>query len=265
MAGRYGTHAQAFERALVALALGCAVWVEPADDNWHVLVEPPDVTRVRQELGYFDHEQAHWPPHPPVNASTTSGPFLTPLLWAAMIIGVFWLQAANPTLVGFGALDAQALFERGEVWRLLTALFLHADGAHLLSNGLSGIFVFSAVLSVWGNSRGWTLLTAAAVLGNLAAAATYSGVNYRSIGASTAVFAALGLLAAHAMVQLRRMPRSSWRIMVRPLLSAVVVLGLFGAGGQQIDVVAHTTGLIAGLVLGGVVRAWTRKAGPSVQ
>lgn len=249
VAGCYRTHTEAFDRALVALAINCAVWLELTEGGWRLLVEPQDLVRVRTELEYYDREQLHWPPQSPNVAPAADGPFLTPLLWAATILGVFWLQGMAPGLSVLGALDAKALFERGEAWRLFTALFLHADGAHLLSNGLSGIFVFSAVLSTW-RSRGWAVLAAAAVLGNFASVLVHAGTDYRSIGASTAVFAAVGLLAAQAMVQIRRLRAASWRLIARPLVCALVVLGLFGAGGQQIDVVAHTTGLFAGLLLG---------------
>ena len=83
--------------------------------------------------------------------------------------------------------------------------------------------------------------------------AIHSAGSYRSIGASTAVFAALGLLAGHAAVRIARQTKARWRVIIRPLASALVVLGLFGAGGQNIDVIAHATGFGAGLLLGGAV------------
>src|SRR5690606_15365544 len=100
-----------------------------------------------------------------------------------------WQTRANGWTAA-GALDARALFERGEWWRPLTALFLHADAAHLLSNLMSGGFVLSAVLTTMGRWRGWLLLAVAAVTGNLAAAALHGTGEYRSLGASTGVFAA---------------------------------------------------------------------------
>ena len=53
--------------------------------------------------------------------------------------------------------------------------------------------VFSAVVATFGLRASWGLIAGAAITGNLATVALHSGDDYRSLGASTAVFAALGL------------------------------------------------------------------------
>ena len=109
---------------------------------------------------------------------------------------------------GAGALDTQAVFDRGEWWRLGTALFLHADFGHLISNVLSGMFAFAAVLSTIGRRQGWLLLALASATGNLAIAALNYPGPYLSLGASTAIFAALGLLTGRAMHTVARMAKA---------------------------------------------------------
>jgi len=122
---------------------------------------------------------------------------------------------------------------------------------HVLANSVSGFFVFSAVTSTIGRLRGWLLLALAAAAGNLAVAALNYPGPYRSIGASTAVFAGLGLLTGRAVRVIRgENGQLRWRTVSVPLAAGVTLLGLFGAGGLHTDVMAHATGFVAGLVLG---------------
>lgn len=158
------------------------------------MVELAAAEDVREELARFDRESADWPPLPPsVEVSPPRrAEFVTSLLWALAVLGSFRAQLERPGWTEAGALEPAALFDRGEWWRPFTALFLHADIGHLVSNLLSGIFVFSAVVSTIGRLRGWLLLAVAAIGGNLAAAAVHWPGPYSSIGASTAVFRRVG-------------------------------------------------------------------------
>ena len=111
--------------------------------------------------------------------------------------------------------------------------------------------MFSAVLLTFGLAGGWLRILAAALAGNLASVALHHGDSYRSLGASTAVFAGLGLLTGRAVrVAARAGPRRRVRPMLVPLGAGLAVLGLFGAGDVHIDVLAHATGFGAGLGAG---------------
>jgi membrane associated rhomboid family serine protease len=72
---------------------------------------------------------------------------------------------------------------------------------------------------------------------------------HRAVGASTAVFAALGLLAGFGWgqrlgVRDRRLYR--WA----PLFAGICLLALLGAGNEQVDVLGHLLGFTAGTALG---------------
>jgi rhomboid protease GluP len=251
-AGVYPTAAEGFDHGLVVLAMGCPYWLLPGGGGFRLLVEPWALEDARWQLACFDRESVGWPPRPPARALARRFELATPLLWALLVLSAYCCQGLWPErLEEAGALDAQAVFDRGEWWRPGTALFLHADIGHLVSNLLSGIFAFSAVLSTLGRRRGWLLLALASVSGNLAISALYYPGPYRSIGASTAVFAALGLLTGRALRAVGR-DRSArgWRSVFAPLAAGTVLLGLFGAGGLHIDVGAHGAGFAAGLALG---------------
>ncbi len=251
--GTYATPADAFQHSLVVLAMGWACWLLPADDGRiRLLVEPTAARSAWEQLGRFDHESLHWPP-PPLEAGEVPRltDFLSPLFWSLGVIAVYWGQVTWPAWTGAGALDAEAVFTRHEWWRPATALFLHADADHLVSNGFSGILVFTAVLATLGRARGWGLLALSSVAGNFAVAAMNYPAAYRSLGASTAIFAGLGLLTGRAIrIVVRADHPHRWRSVFVPLAAGLTVLGLYGAGGIHIDVLAHVTGFGAGLLIG---------------
>jgi membrane associated rhomboid family serine protease len=252
-AGVYSTSAEGFEHGLVVLAMGESYYLAPSDTGYRLLVEPVALAAARDQLTCFDRESIGWPPRPAVEERPVRRlELFTPLLWALLVMAVFWGQGAWPgTWEEAGALDPRAVFDQGEWWRLATALFLHADVGHLVGNVLSGVFVFAAVVSTIGRRRGWLLLALASLAGNLAVAALNYPGPYRSLGASTAVFAGLGLLTGRALRVLQRPGRPHrWRTVLGPLATGLTLLGLYGAGEVHTDVGAHLTGFAAGLVLG---------------
>jgi rhomboid protease GluP len=257
--GVYGSASDAAERGLVVLAAGYPYWLAEAPEGCRLLVEREAVDASRYHLAAYEREKTGWPPPPitdPWRPRKTD--LFTPLLWAVSVLAIFNYSMERPAWVSLGALRSLPVFDDGEWWRLVTALFLHADVAHVVSNTLSGLLVFSAVASTLGRARGWLLLLISAVLGNLAVAAVNYPGPYSSIGASTAIFAAVGLLTGRSIrVAWRSVHPHRWRAMFGPFAAGVTVLALHGAGGQRVDVGAHFTGFLAGLVMGfaaGIVR-----------
>jgi len=249
--GRYRSASAGFDHGLVALALGQPYWLVPADEGYRLLVAPEAAEALRDQLARFDRESVDWPPEPERMVPAARLDLLTPLLWALAVVAVFSGQSVHPAWVAAGAVDAVAIYDRGEVWRAFTALFLHVDASHLASNLLGGLLVFAAVLSTFGRVRGWSLIGLAAVAGNLAVAAANHPDPHASIGASTAVFAAVGLLTGRAVRRAlgTRHPHRGRAFFV-PLAAGLTVLGLHGAGGPAVDVLAHGAGFAAGAILG---------------
>jgi rhomboid protease GluP len=249
-AGIYHSERDGFEHGLVVLAMGYPFWLVPAEASYRLLVEPQMLADVRDQFARFERERINWPPSPPV-AARRDLDFATPLLWVLVVLLAFRLQTLAPGhWEKIGALDARVMFARGEWWRPLTALFLHADLGHLISNTVFGYLVFVAVLSTFGRMRGWLLLAAAAIAGNAITAALHYPDEYRSLGASTAVFAGIGLLTGRAArAAFGAGGRHGWRGVFVPLASGIVLLGLYGSGGANVDIGAHVAGFAAGAVL----------------
>lgn len=160
------------------------------------------------------------------------------------LFGVDWRAA--------GALKS-SLAHTGEWHRLVTALTLHGDVAHLIANLAFGVFFGHFAGQMLGPGVAWLSILVAAVLGNLLDSLLMSGGS-ASIGASTAVFATLGLVAAHSWRQ-RADSRMRWAHRLAPLIAGVALLAFTGAGGENTDVVAHVTGFFSGAVLG-ALHAW---------
>ncbi len=85
-------------------------------------------------------------------------------------------------------------------------------------------------------------------LGN-AVSSMIQSPDHRAIGASTAVFAALGIQAAYTW---RTWHNQAYRGIRRwfPLIGGVVLLAFLGGPGERIDVVAHITGFVSGALFG---------------
>jgi rhomboid protease GluP len=175
------------------------------------------------------------------------------ILYALVMIGVAY--AAGRGWLGFDWLESGSLNgaipSTHEWWRVVTALTLHADVGHLISNLVFGVVLGYLASRSLGGGIAWAGILVGAMMGN-ALDAMWMPEEQRSIGASTAVFAALGVLSAYAWV-LETANNLRWAKRLGPLIAGVMLLGFLGAGGERTDVVAHVTGFISGCALGAVL------------
>lgn len=254
----YASEKEAWDHGLVPLAMGLHCWIdaEPESGRHRLWVEAAEADAVREQLRRFEQENAGWPPPRRVEprARDAGGVWWLALMWACVVCAVFAGQGRWSGLTEAAAMDARAVFAGGEWWRAFTALFMHADAGHLISNLGGGVFLFAAVLLGFGRARGGMLLACASVAANLAVGAAYYPAEYRSLGASTAVFAALGLVTGRAvrMILAESAGMRSWRAAWVPLGAGATMLMLYGAGAEaaRVDVPAHAAGFLAGLLAG---------------
>lgn len=153
------------------------------------------------------------------------------------LLGADWLS--------IGDLDAGA---RREWWRAITALTLHLDQEHLLGNLLFGSAAGVAVGRLLGPGLGWASILGAAALANYVEV-LIAPSPHRAVGASTAVFAALGLLTGMAWRQRFNLRERLWYRWA-PLIAGLCLLTLLGAGNARVDVLGHALGFILGTGLG---------------
>jgi rhomboid protease GluP len=178
---------------------------------------------------------------------------IAPLLYLAVPASLYFWVEPRPWANWWherGSADAAAILG-GEWWRCLTATTLHADHEHLLGNLLSGYFVFNLLNHRLGIGTLMIATLVGSTLTNLLVAAA-SGEGHVSIGFSTVVFCAMGLLAALETLQLRRKPWKGLR-QLAPLIAAFF-LAVFVGLGEHVDVKAHFYGFGAGAALGLLTR-----------
>lgn len=222
--------------------------------SWQLLVPAEQFTRSLQELRQYEQENRGWPPSAPPDTDLVDNRATT--IWVLIAIAVFYnITHLNINLAGHHPVDWTALgnaqagkITAGEWWRLATALTLHADWQHLLGNLLIGGVFISRLCRDLRSGPAWLLLLGTGMLGNLANA-WLQPPGHRSLGASTAIFGAVGLLAAISMMRYRHnlRPRRRWTL---PVAAALGLLAMLGAGGENTDIAAHLFGFLFGLPLG---------------
>lgn len=234
---------------------------EKRDDRWQLLVPVDQYQNACQELIQYETENRNWPPPPPVERKLQENTAST--IWILILLAIFHnVTQQQINLFGhqpvnwaeLGNAHAEKILT-GEWWRLVTALTLHSGPLHLFSNiALGGIFMVR-LCRLLGSGRAWFLVISAGALGNLLNALVQFP-DHRSIGASTAVFGAVGLLATINMLHFRNNRRRGW---LMPIAAALGLLALLGASGENTDIGAHLFGFLAGIGLGLVSEYFTQR------
>ncbi len=254
---RFPSLDEAQENALVALAMGEAIRVENGDvpGEFDLQAEVDAAPRISDELREYAAESREkllptiipsgWAKHP-------AGVFPL-LLWAAALGLVFYFQTQDPSLADRGASSSIALMEKGEWWRPFTALFLHGDGPHIVGNLASGAVFGMLVSKSIGAWKGWAMILLSGTAGNVVTSWVTYPEPFVSLGASTAVFGALGILSGSGLVEnFRENIAHPWIRTLAPVIAGFVLLGWLGgaAPGSNTDVLGHVFGFCAGVLCG---------------
>ncbi len=233
------------EYALVLRAVGISCQVLALEEGFVLLVPARDAGRAQQQIALYRHENRGWPGRFMPRLKVYDG-LNCAILYGLVILLVDVLQRHHAfSLDWWDAGKIQAgLIREGEWWRTLTALSLHADQLHLMGNLVFGaLFGFLAgQLLGWGLA--WSSMLLAGGLGN-ALTVLVRSPEHTSVGASTAVFAALGIVAAYTWKHQQR-----WINRWVPVGSGIALLGFLGMAGERTDIVAHLAGFGAGCLFG---------------
>jgi rhomboid protease GluP len=235
--------------------------------GWVVLVHDEDYARAAEAIDRYEAENRDWPPRPARERLRHSTSPITPLVFAALVAFFFITGPVGAYSRWFARGTSVAdLVLSSEPWRAVTALTLHADSVHVLGNAISGTVFASAVHRRLGPGGSALAILASGILGNVANALFHHSTGegmHGSIGASTAVFGAVGILAATQTALNRPAPaeRRPWTDIAGPLVGGLALLGTLGAGGPNTDLGAHLFGFLAGLVIGLAVAFPLRRAG----
>ncbi len=260
---RSGRIAGCNERAFMLFAVGIATAIARDGVEFVLLADPSDVSGALEHLRHYEVERLNRQPPPPPAPKLHPHAWVGSLVYVTVVIGVaFAVSNGLGRLDAFdvGELDA-GLVQKGQWWRVWTALTLHLDGLHLAANAAAGVWFGYLAARLVGAGNSWLLVVLGAGLANWIEA-YFGPATHRSVGASTAVFTALGLLSAYSW-RIRLAFPQRWALRWGPLIAGVILLSWTGTGGeslddpgtgpgagQSVDVAAHALGFAAGLLAG---------------
>jgi membrane associated rhomboid family serine protease len=241
------------DRAFMLGAVGIVSETHIEAANYLLTVERADAARAREQLALYEGESRQ-PSVPRLRPSLHRAAWIGCALYAAVLLFVA-LAVANdlwrPGAFEAGTLDAGRI-QAGQWWRAWTALTLHVDGEHLLGNLLVGSWFGYLAGRQQGPGHAWVLVVTGAAASNVIEA-LLAPANHQAVGASTAVFTALGLLSAYTWGTHARWAQR-WALQWAPLVGGLVLLAWFGSGDSsnpgQVDVLAHVLGFAVGVLFG---------------
>ena len=215
-----------------------------------LIVVPADYSaRAFEEITLYDEANPPVVPKPPPKIHYQDA---TPGIVAYLVVicGVAWLageSAFGENWLRAGRVDGE-LIRSGEWWRAVTALTLHSGLPHLAGNIVFGALFGLFAGRLLGSGIAWFSIVTAAVLGNLLNTYLLTA-DHRAIGASTAVFAALGIVAGYVW-RAKLFSQERWVFRNGPIVGGLALLMYTGTGGPNTDIGAHFFGFVSGFGAG---------------
>lgn len=250
---------KAEEWKLVLTAAGIPSTIEKTSVGWALVFAWSDQDRVTRELTDFQQEQQELEAAAANGAGYVEyGRTYAGILIAACFLGFYLVTGPrNPAVIWFreGSASAAAIIA-GETWRTITALTLHADAPHVLGNAASCAVFVTALCRQLGPGVGSWLVLLAGAIGNAINALAH-GTHHSSVGASTALFGAIGIMVGLQVATRRRRLTRRSRPWV-PVAAGLALLAMLGTG-RNADIAAHFFGFAAGIPLGVAAALVTRR------
>lgn len=166
--------------------------------------------------------------------------------YVLIVCGVAWLageSAFGENWLRAGRVDG-VLVRAGEIWRTVTALTLHSGLGHLAGNIVFGALFGLFAGRILGSGVAWFAIVLSGAAGNLLNTLLLAP-DHRSIGASTAVFAALGIVAGYVW-RAKLMSQERWVYRNGPIVGGLALLMYTGTGDENTDIGAHLFGFLCG-------------------
>jgi len=238
----------ALEWMAVIAALGGDYFTKHEDSTWVIFVDPTSFDYFQGQINAYESERGVFEKklasqriyHKKANSASYSAFHLSLLLLMIHIIA--GPSEMNGPLIKYGAFAITEFFN-GEWWRPITALTLHADIAHWGSNCMFLMLFAPALCHRLGSTLTWFFVLAGGICGNITTAFFYEAP-HRSLGASTATFAALGLLTGVAVIlKLKK----DTRLAYTAFMAAIAMVAMTGLNPGS-DILAHVFGFCYGLL-----------------
>jgi len=257
-------------QVLTLQSVGIASGILEVSGEQVLVVRDHDARAAAAELERYANENVGWPPRESYPAPVSQGIHAT-IVFGGLLVLFYTFQESKRFGIDWetvGRADAVHI-RAGEWWRAVTALCLHADVSHLAGNVVFGAALGVILAQSIGVGLAWWCVLLAGTLGNYANA-WMQDVSHRSLGASTAVFGALGVQVAYEYARRSELGYKRFRRWV-PVIMGFGLLGWLGMGGvhvedprsleglERVDIGAHALGFVIGGGIGLLVARIPRR------
>lgn len=238
---------------LVLLSHGIVHQAVREENGWKLRIDPSQAAEAKLLIDRYQEENAP----APFDSGTAFYDYKRSLAggWGALLLAIVhvyvYFYAETHFLISVHAATAGRILD-GDWYRAATALLLHVDIVHLAGNMVGIAILGSAVCSIMGWGVGWLIILSSGIAGNVLNAVVHKA-GHSSIGASTAVFGALGILSAWQVLRRARQPGRRLKALI-PLGAGLALLGFMGSSAHT-DILAHLFGFISGITIGGLYGA----------
>ncbi|MHA1206805.1 MAG: rhomboid family intramembrane serine protease [Candidatus Hodarchaeales archaeon] len=177
---------------------------------------------------------------PPLFITLTLATSIVLLYILCVLLFPYQLLLQSPVAI-FYLSQINELILAGEIYRLFTAMFLHANVVHLASNLLFLLIFASRLEELKGGITVLIVFIGSGLIGNIATLAfVLLGVNFISLGASGAIFGLLGALLYLLQGKSKHERRKMYYFIV---IFIVITIG------QDTNVISHFAGFLGGYLL----------------
>jgi rhomboid protease GluP len=173
-------------------------------------------------------------------------PIITGIVFIHIVLYLLMVLPFFPGGLIFERLAGVNLYiMEGELWRLVTPMFLHSGFPHLLFNSFSLVLFGPGLEHILGRKSFITLYLSTGILANLATL-FLKPLTYTHVGSSGAIFGLFGIYLAMIFFRKEMLSRENTQVVL-----AIVVIGVIMTFvNANVNVTAHIFGLLAGLILG---------------
>lgn len=165
------------------------------------------------------------------------------------------LEISRDSLLKLGANYGPLVLE-GQVYRLLSAIFVHLDLLHLVGNLLSTLVLVSRIEHTFGPLRTLTVFLVSGIAGNIFSLAVDSGgfANTLKAGASTSLYGMIGVILGYLIINWRGLELIGEVLrctMVCLFMFMLLFVLLFTPGSSgvvaEVDNLGHLGGFLGGI------------------
>jgi membrane associated rhomboid family serine protease len=134
---------------------------------------------------------------------------------------------------------------QGEIWRLITPIFMHSGFTHMLFNSFSLVLFGPALERIVGKRRFILLYVLTGLLANVATLILMP-LTYTHVGSSGAIYGLFGFYAAMIFFKQQILSKENSQVILT--ITAIGVIMTFFQ--PNINITAHLFGLLAGFLFG---------------